>query len=138
MLCGSILDSVCTHTGVYLRQNGIFLANNSAVFISDIGREDNSILQCVTDSMSCCTSPNTAGNWYFPGDERRVPSFSNRATFYRDRGDDGTVNLHRVSNNVMMPTGQFCCVVPDATGVDQWACANVGEPYNYVCVHALV
>ena len=27
----------------------------------------------------------------------------------------------------MMPTGLFCCVVPDATGVMQWACANVCE-----------
>ena len=125
----------CTYTGVYLRQDGIFLANNSAIFISDIGRADNNRLQCVTDRMPCCTTqPNTpsAGNWFFPGDGGGVPSFNSRATtFGRNRGSDGTVNLHRVSNDVMMPTGQYCCVVPDATGMMQWACANIGELNAY-------
>ena len=27
----------------------------------------------------------------------------------------------------MMPTGLFCCEVPDATGVTQRICANIGE-----------
>ena len=48
-------------------------------------------------------------------------------TFFRNRGDDGTVNLNRVNSDVMMPTGRFCCVVPDANGVDQRVCANIGN-----------
>ena len=34
-------------------------------------------------------------------------------TFYRNRGDDGTVNLNRLNTNVITPTGLFCCEVPD-------------------------
>ena len=118
------------HAGVHLSLNNtLFLPNNSAVFISDI-RPANS-LQCVTDRMPCCsTPPNKAGEWYFPDDGGMVPALESDAlTFYTSRGDDGTVNLNRVSNDVMMPTGQFCCVVLDATGVTQWACAIICEFY---------
>ena len=66
-----------------------------------------------------------------------VPSIGSGAnmatTFYRNRGDDGTVNLNRVSNDVMMPTGQYCCVVPDATGVMQSACVNICK-FDRACV----
>ena len=66
------------------------------------------------------------GEWFFP-DGTMVPGPSG-PTFYRNRGhDDGTVNLNRASTNVMMPTGKFCCVVPDATGDMQKICASVCE-----------
>ena len=75
--------------------------------------------------MPCCRSE-TVGEWFFPGDGGVVPALSSGAmTFSRTRGDDGTVNLLRVRNDVMMPTGQYCCVVPDATGVDQLACIMI-------------
>ena len=115
-------------TGVYLNWNGMFLSNNSAVYISDIGQSFNTRLQCITDRMPCCaTSPNDAGEWFFPDD-----SGSTSTTFYRTRGDNGTVNLNRVSG-AMSPTGQYCCVVPDATGVMQWACAIICESQSLSC-----
>ena len=52
------------------------------------------------------------------------------ASFYRNRGDDGTVNLNQVDDSVMMPTGQFCCIIPDATEVYQTVCASIGECSN--------
>ena len=107
----------------------MFLANNSAVYISDIGESPNTRLQCLTDRVPCCASePNRAGEWFFPDDGRMVPS--TRMTFYRGRGDDGTVRLNRVSGT-MSPTGKYCCVVPDATGIMQWACAIICESYRY-------
>ena len=48
-------------------------------------------------------------------------------TFYRTRGDDGTVNLNRLNTNVFTPTGLFCCEVPNAIGAMQRLCANIGE-----------
>ena len=117
-------DSVVT--GVYLQRDGVFLPDNSAVFISDIGNVDNNRLQCLTDRTPCCGSSQT-GEWNFPGGGGTVPVQLGATTFFRNRGDDGTVNLNRVSNDVMMPTGQYCCEVPDATGVNRMACAIICE-----------
>ena len=94
--------------------------------ISEIGNSIDNRLQCITDRMPCCRSE-AVGEWYFPGDGGMVPIIIGSTTFYRSRGDDGTVNLNRVNNDVVMPTGQYCCVVPDATGVMQWACAMISE-----------
>ena len=106
----------------------MFLANNSAVSIFDIGDANNNRLQCITDRVPCCSAMATrAGEWYFPDGRGMVlgPTQS-PTTFFRDRGDDGTVNLNR-PNFVMMPTGQYCCEVFDATGVNQTTCAIICE-----------
>ena len=77
--------------------------------------------------MECCRNP-TVGEWHFPNGGA-VEIEIGATTFYRNRGaaGTGTVNLNRVDDNVLMPTGLFCCLVPDATGVDQTVCANIGE-----------
>ena len=114
------------HEGVYLLRDGTFLANDSAIYISDIGNPDSvyTRLQCVTDRMSCCTT-NPTGEWFFPNTQEAVPVQNSATTFFRNRGDNGTVNLNRVNSDVMMPTGRFCCVIPDAIGVNQIACVVV-------------
>jgi hypothetical protein len=107
-------------------------ANNSVIPIAEIEETTDSVntgLQCITDRMPCCTAAGARiGEWFFP-DGTRVPTLGTGATmateFYRNRGDDGTVNLNRL-NNVLMPTGLFCCEVPDAAGVDQTVCAEIG------------
>ena len=105
-------------------------ANNSIIPITEIGETTDSVnseLQCITDRRPCCAGTR-AGEWYFP-DGTRIPVLGAGATmataFYRNRGDDGTVNLNRL-NNVLMPTGLFCCEVLDAAGVDQTVCAEIG------------
>ena len=120
-----------TKIGVYLSLEETVYTNNSVFSITEIGTTSNTGLQCITDRMPCCsTSPDRAGEWYF-SNRIRVPVLgtvkdNNKATtFYRNRGDDGTVNLNRVSTNVFMPTGLFCCEVPDALNVMQRACANI-------------
>ena len=124
-----------SHAGVYLSLKGTVYANNSVISIAEIGGTDvsspsspqntNNGLQCITDRMPCCRfAPNTAGEWLFPNGTM-VPGQITASTFYRNRGhDDGTVNLNRL-NNVIMPTGKFCCVIPDTTDVIQWVCASV-------------
>ena len=127
---------------MYLSLKGVVYPNNSNVNITEIGQTDttsvprppnsNNGLQCITDKRQCCAAmANRAGVWLFPENGGMVPPIgegANRATtFYRNRGDDGTVNLNRVNDNVMMPTGQFCCMVPDATDAMVTVCVNIGR-----------
>ena len=123
-------------TGVYLSLKGTVYANKSVISITEIGKTDtssatppqntNNGLQCISDKLPCCRfNPNRVGEWFF-SDGTVVPERG--STLYRNRGqNDGTVNLNRANINVMSPTGLFCCVVPDATGVMQRICANVCE-----------
>jgi hypothetical protein len=78
--------------------------------------------------MPCCaTPPNRQGEWLFPDGVTTVPGpIQSPTTFYRTRGDDGTVNLNRLNTNVMMPTGQFCCRVLDAADTEQTVCVDIG------------
>ena len=121
------------YAGVYLSLRGTVYANNSIIPINEIG-ETNTMsmsstgLQCITDKMLCCaTRPNRFGDWFFPGGVTAVPGpLQSPTTFYRNRGDDGTVNLNRLSANVMTPTGQFCCMVRDAADTVQTVCVDIG------------
>lgn len=51
--------------------------------------------------------------------------------FYRDRTDDGTINLHRVSENNEF-TGMFCCHAPDkhCDGLNHILCVEFGNVNN--------
>ena len=106
-------------------------ANNSVIQITEIGETNpdtdlNDGLQCITDRMPCCRTAFRTGEWYFP-DMTMVPGPSLDVRFYRNRGyDDGTVNLNR-KYGVMMPTGLFCCEVPDAasTSIMHRLCASI-------------
>ena len=111
-------------SGVYLSQNGKVYANNSFIQITEIQG-----LQCITDRMPCCaTPPNRFGQWYFPN-QISVPIQGSAYTFYRNRGDEGSVNLYRLNNNIMAPLGQFCCEVPDATNALQQLCVTIGKQH---------
>ena len=130
----------CNSAGVYLSLKEEVYLNNSVILITEIEQTtttsdrmtdttSNNELQCITDKRPCCaTPPNRDGEWFFP-DGGVVPVIGkeqNRATtFYRSRGDDGTVNLNRVNSEIMMPTGRFCCEVPDAMSNNQVLCVNI-------------
>ena len=120
-----------THTvGVYLSLKGTVYANNSVIPITEIGETDstsNTGLQCITDRRPCCVTRGRAGEWYFPDGTTTVPPQGAAITFYRNRGDDGSVNLNRLNSGVMMPTGLFCCVVPDFNDIMQRVCATICE-----------
>ena len=55
---------------------------------------------------------------------------SGATSFYENRSDSGVVNLIRLKSNVMAPTGEFCCMALDATGLVWTVCANIGELYK--------
>ena len=129
-------------TGVYLSLRGVNYTNNSVIPITEIEQTltsngvtdatSNKGLQCITDRKPCCAAMATrAGEWFFPDEGGMVPVQGIATSFYRNRGDDGTVNLNRLNVGVLTPTGTFCCVVPDATGDDQTVCANIGRYFDY-------
>ena len=122
-------------SGVYLSLKGTIYPNNSDIIITEIGQTypSNEGLQCVTDRMPCCREDILAGSWYYPNDGGIVLARVWGTAFYRSRGNDGTVNLNRVSNDVVMPTGRFCCVVPDTTSQNVTLCVNLGQ-HNF-CVY---
>ena len=122
---------------VYLALRNQFIANNTQINIKSIGQysdKPNGALQCITDRKPCCFSPIARyGEWYLPNGTT-VPRQGNGSEsdleFYRNRGDNGRVYLNRPTNNsitALTPTGQFCCEVPDATGINQILCVLIGK-----------
>ena len=118
-----------THVGVYLLQREVVYSNNSFIFIGGATQA----LQCITDRRPCCAAfMARTGEWFFPNGslvpvQGTVKDGNRATTFYRDRGDDGTVNLNRVNANVMMPTGLFCCEVSNALNITQRLCIKIGK-----------
>ena len=124
--------------GVYLLQGQTIYSNNSFIFIEETTKLR---IQCVTDKRPCCATPlNGFGEWQFPN-KTNIGISTGTASFYRSKGDDGTVNLHQVTTstgNIIFPTGLFCCIVPDADNVTQTMCINIGKfmaQGNYGILH---
>ena len=132
-------------TGVYLRlkdrtnfTGGIIPIHVIGITTNDYSHphlaaneHENNGLQCITDKLNCCRVRHEvrSGEWYFP-DGTAVPKQSlaseRNKTFFRNRGhNDSTVNLNRVSSDVISPTGNFCCQVPDSMDRIQTICVNI-------------
>ena len=77
----------------------------------------------MTDRVGCCKGTyGGVGEWYFPNNER-VGTTGEGESFYRNR-DVGVVRLNR-RHNAMMPTGSFCCEIPDVNNVTRRICIMV-------------
>ena len=128
------------YAGAYLSLKSGVYANNSVIPITEIGETNstsNTGLQCITDRMPCClTQPNRAGEWLFP-DGSTVPGpQQSPTTFYRNRGDDGTVNLNRLNTGIMMPTGLFCCEVLNSLDNNVTLCTNIGKSTDLYAIRS--
>ena len=121
---------MCIIIGVHIQLNGCIIEEYSSVSITDIGEGDAAVL-CMTDKEGCCADLlGRAGEWFFPNNER-VGTFGGGGDFYRDRGQ-GVVHLNR-RNNAMMPTGSFCCEIPDRNNVHRRLCIMVEATPDGVC-----
>ena len=126
--------------GIYLSFNRTVIANKSVIQITEIGGMDTytaqeSGVQCITDRMPCCWKHQfRAGEWLFPNGSN-VPAQGSATVFYRNRGDDGTVNLNLLNSDFPLPllTGLFCCVMPDANDVIQTVCADISKLLCKLC-----
>ena len=112
--------------GVFISHNGALIKHDSNILITDIGTSSPQQLVCTTDRTPCCKAHNTAGDWFYPGGGL-VMHTGILQEFGRDRNANGEINLYRANSSVMSPTGRFCCRVPDANGVEQTVCVNVGK-----------
>ena len=102
--------------------NGAVIVNNSEIFITAIGEGDDKALLCFTDlHQRCDDTSGHAGDWYFPN-KSAVDNESSHSDMYRSRGSS-VVRLHR-RNSTIVPTGMFCCVVPDASGISARICLS--------------
>ena len=110
--------------GIFISLNGTLIEPESKIFIGDIHQ-----LVCITDKNPCCKHPNSTGDWIFPdgviiGNNNNK---SNTEDFYTDKGHDGNISLYRFADDVVSPTGRFCCMIPDATNKIYTLCVNIGE-----------
>ena len=98
--------------------NGAIIPNHGFVLLDNIGKSRES-LRCLTDNRACCgrgQSPGEGilGDWYYPNGTG-VANNGEMWEFYRDRGQS-VVRMNRRRGGV---TGIYCCVIPDAAGVNQ-------------------
>ena len=129
--------------GQQLTFKGTSYANNTLLFITDLGDVDNNNVLCMTDLAGCCTGPGR-GHWIYPdgflnadGNSlvRNNPSGDD---FFRTRGVMMVVRLER-RNNAIGPTGQYCCQVPTMatpdTDIDSTMCVILSE---FQCRHCFM
>lgn len=117
---------------------GDILSSDKMVFINDVGTDTSDShppLVCTTDKEPCCQRHPRYGEWYYP-DGQLIPNNVNAVTFYRNRDNEGNVNLFRASSNVISPTGRFCCEIPDATSTNYTHCVNIRKIHNSIALYS--
>ena len=124
------LFAVMNAPEVWLSLGGQFHSNNSAIELREIfeSSDDRHLLMCVTQRRPCCkTLPNRFGEWIYPN--KSIVSISGSGnSFYRTRGDDGTVRLHRRGiASLSAAMGEYCCEIPNNNGVVQRLCVQFGK-----------
>ena len=116
----------------YISFWGTPLPNHSYVNLRHVGDDRFSsysdTLQCHTDLVACCRrQPNGIpgrGDWFAPGNETRLPSFSGGGNIIEDRQLQVVHLLHR--NNANGPSGIYRCTIP-TNAVHNDSDPSVGE-----------
>ena len=110
-------------------------SNGSRVIsLQDIGelRTDFSnsedVLVCITDRKPCClTQPYRFGYWIYNGTSIGSRGYSGM-DYFRSRDNNNKIYLSlRTLRTSIPPTGNFCCVLPDANDVSQTKCLIIGN-----------
>lgn len=120
---------IINFAGVYLALRNQFIANNTQINTRSVGLSSDNpdgAVQCITDRKPCCFSQDPRLGWWYQPDGLLVHWNTSGVVFHRNREDNGEVYLYRSSGATMTPTGQFCCVVPDATNRNQTLCVIIG------------
>ena len=102
---------------------------------SDSATEAGDALVCVTDNTMCCRnadgSPGGVGEWFM--NEMMVPALTAMpsANVFRNRGT-GLVRLNVLSGHTLTQVGDYCCEIPNFSGVKRRLCVHgvTGELSN--------
>ena len=119
---------------MWLSLDGQLVPNNSAVELREVYETSDDIdssvhtLTCVTPKRPCCkTSPDRFGEWFYPN-RSAVSIDESGNSFYADRGDDGTVHLHRRGITALSAAmGQYCCEIPNTNDVNNTLCIHFSK-----------
>ena len=134
-----VMTAAINSPGVWLSLDGQLHSNNSAIELRELyeSHDDSHTLMCVTPKRPCCASPpHRFGQWYYPN--RSAVSIDGTGnSFYRDRGDDGTVRLHRRGiASLSAAMGQYCCEIPNANYIQHRLCVHFSKlAIARHCVH---
>ena len=94
---------------------GTTLSNHSYVNLSQVGEDrsgsDSDTVQCHTNIQTCCRGSVGIhrGDWFAPGNDTRLPFYSEPGDIYEDR-QDMVVHIRR-RNNANGPSGIYRCVI---------------------------
>ena len=117
-----------------------YISGISDIPLSSVGEGAGSYLTCRTDDTNCCREAESGvvggvGAWHYPNGSI-VQRSSDGGDFYISRDGPMVVNLNR-RNDVMGPTGLYCCVVPTSTGTGVF-CANLSGPSIGVLIWCII
>lgn len=116
-------------SGAYLSHNNKFInSDTNIILISDIGTSTTPDgLTCTSNRKPCCHKD--IGGWHFPNGsqvheiaDRLLPGTTSN---FHQRKTEGNISLYRVNDDVITPTGQFCCKVTDDTDTNRTLCVQV-------------
>lgn len=100
------------------------IASEGSISLTDLGEGENRALLCVTDNRDCCNNATgTQGRWNFPNDSAISSTRAAGGDLYISRGE-GVVRLNR-RNNATIPTGRYCCEVPNFSSIMTTTCVSL-------------
>ena len=116
---------------MWLSLGGLLYFNNSAIELREVfespGDGDQSLM-CATSKQPCCrTPPYRFGEWFYPN-RSAVSIDGSGNSFFRDRGDDGTVRLHRRGiASLSAAMGEYCCEIPNSNNIIHRLCVHFSK-----------
>ena len=109
------LVEVQSQTAPYISFMGNTLPNHSYVNLDEVGPirdgPDNNTVQCHTDLMTCCLSPQDGrGDWFAPGSDIRLPFKDGREYDIYETRRSQVLHIQR-RYNATGPSGIYRCFI---------------------------
>ena len=123
----------------------IYPSGSTVISFHDIGElmtDDSNtgdVLACMTDRSPCCsTEPDRLGDWTYNNGVNIGTRANSGIDYFRSRLDSQKIYLNlRSMRNSDPPTGEFCCVLPDASDETQTKCLDIGKFFMYLVFYIL-